>query len=159
MGSYRNRFLTKLESLRNGLIKENIANCRLAKDFDRPIKNEDEPIEEYYLRKSECWINHADIFLLVFYDGTDNASVGIELKTILLNPDNAWRTILAYEENVPSLVVGLGLRYQPEISFIPFSNDSDLLRQSIGNIARYLGRLYFEVSQRPLGEWEGSSIL
>jgi hypothetical protein len=34
-----------------------------------------------------------------------------------------------------------------------------LLRQSIGNIARYLGRLYFEVSQRPLGEWEGSSIL
>jgi hypothetical protein len=150
--------LTKLESLRNGLIKGNIENCRLAKDFDRPPKNEDEPIEEYYLRKSEYWISYADIFLLVFYDGTDNASVGIELKTILSNPGNAWRTILAYEENVSSLVVGLGLRYQPEISVISFSNDSDLLRQSVGNIRRYLGRLYFEILQRPLGEWEGSSI-
>lgn len=159
MGSYRNGSIFRLESIRDGLIKKKINNCRLASDFEKPIKLNGEPMDIYYLRKSEYWIQNADLFLLVFFDSTDNASVGIELSIILSNPDNAWRTNLAYQENVPSLVSGLGKRFQPEISLIPFSDDSDLQRQAIGNIRRYLGRFYFEVYNRPEGEWEHSSIL
>lgn len=160
MGSYRDGFKDRLESMRDHLIQKKMMNCRLATDFDKPRRMPDEPIESYNLRKSEYWVTHADVFFFVFFDGTDNSSVAIELKTTLSQiPESAWRTILAYQENVPSLVAGLGRRYSPEISMIPFSNDVDLKRQAVGNIVRLLGRFYFTVYNRPIGEWEYSSVI
>jgi len=158
MGSFHPNFLPRLSSLKEALIQDNIRNCRTAVGFNSPARMPNEPTASYYLRKSEYWISHADAFVLVFFDGPDNSSVAIELKTILsISPGNAWRTILAYQENVPSLVAGLGIRYRPEISMIPFSQDGDLEEQIVGNIVGLLERFYLSVSGRSDGEWEYSS--
>ncbi|GAJ24080.1 unnamed protein product, partial [marine sediment metagenome] len=134
-----------------------VHNIRLVKDFNIPTQMPNEPDGLFYLRKSEYWIDRADILLFIFFSGTDNASVGIELQTTLANPGNAWRSLLAYAEDTPSLVVGLGTRHQPDLSLIPFSNDLDIIKQGKGNIVRLLGSFYRSLYQRPSGEWETSS--
>ena len=160
MGSFHPNFLPRLESIKKGLIQSGIANCRITRDFDFPDRLPDEPEDSYNLRKSEYWIRRADVFIFVFFDGVDNSSVAIELNTTLSTmPGNAWRTILAYQENVPSLVSGLGIRFQPEISVIAFSSDLELQQQIVGNIIRLLERFYLSVYNRPDGEWEYSSVL
>jgi hypothetical protein len=110
------------------------------------------------LRKSEYWIRHADVLFFIFFSGTDNASIGLELG-FAVNPTagNAWRTILAYQEDAPSLIVGCGIRFQREMSLIPFSDDNDLRRQAVGNVVMLLNRLYSTVLARPDGEWECAS--
>lgn len=150
----------KLESIRDGLIQNGITNCRTTKDFSLPLKTRGEPQHLHDLRKSEYWLRRADVFVFVFFKGVDNASVGIELeKNLSQMPGNAWRTILAYEETAPSLVQGLGIRFSPDISVVPFSNDVELREQVKGNIIRMLERFYSTVLIRPSGEWENSSII
>jgi len=158
MGSYAKPFMPKLASIRNGLIKVGLTNSRITKDFQTPLQMPNEPKQHYNLRKSEYWIRHADVFFFVFFNGTDNASVALELSdTIKQNAGNAWRTILAYQEGVPSLVLGLGIRFQPEMSLIEYSNGKDLQRQVVGNVVRLLSRLYTTILTRSDGEWECSS--
>jgi len=159
MGSYAQSFMQRLESIKNGLIKDGLTNCRMTKDFSTPSRMLNEPEKLYSLRKSEYWIRQADVLFFIFFFGTDNGSIGLELSTTLgQTPGNAWRTLLAYQENVPSLIEGYGIRFQPEISVIPFSDDIDLQKQATGNVVRLLGRLYSAVSTRPDGEWECSSV-
>ena len=150
----------KLESIRDGLKQKGITNCQTTKNFNSPLQTEGEPEHLYNLRKSEYWLRRADVFVFVFFKGVDNASVGIELeKTLSQMPGNAWRTILAYEESAPSLVRALGIRFSPDISVVPFSDDVELQKQVCGNIIRMLERFYSSVLIRPIGEWENSSIL
>jgi len=158
LGSYSSPFLSRLESIRDEIIDRGISNAKLVKDFKVPAQQPNERLQAYNLRKSEYWIDRADIMIFVFFDGTDNASVGIELRTTLNNPGNAWRTLLAHTETTRSLVVGLGIRYQPDLSLIPFSNDEDIVEQAEGNVIRLLERFYSLIYQRQSGEWEFFSI-
>lgn len=159
LGSYSKSFMQRLESIKSGLIQGGLMNCRITKDFFTPNRMQNEPEQLYNLRKSEYWVRQADVLFFIFFSGTDNASVALELsETLSQIPGNAWRTILAHEENVPSLIAGIGIRFQPEISLIPFSDDEDLQKQAIGNIVRLLDRLYPIILIRPDGEWECSSI-
>jgi hypothetical protein len=158
MGSYAKSFIQRLELLKNGLLQDGLTNCHMTKDFSTPLKMSNESEKLYNLRKSEYWIRQADVLFFIFFSGTDNASVALELSTTLnQNPGNAWRTILAYQEDVPSLIAGIGMRFQPEMSLIPFSDDLDLQKQATGNVVRLLSRLYPMVLTRPDGEWECSS--
>jgi len=158
LGSYRQQYKSRLESIRDELIERGIHNTRLVSDFMVPTQETGEPNQVYNLRKSEYWIDRADILIFIFFDGTDNASVGVEITTTLINPSNAWRINLAYTESTSSLVVGLGIRHQPDVSLIHYSDDADIVKQSKGNIIRLLGRFYRSLYQRHIGEWENSSI-
>ena len=159
LGSYRSQYLNRLEAIRNELIGKGIINARLVKDFKVPVKYPGEPNPIYNLRKSEYWIDRADILLFIYFNNTDNASVGVELTTTLINPGNAWRINLAYTDKTASLVVGLGMRHQPDISLIHYSEDIDIVTQCRGNIIGLLARFFRSVYQRPVGEWENSSII
>jgi len=159
LGSFHTELgLPKLKALKEYLIQNGVDNCRITRDFRSPLRMPNEQEDQYNLRKSEYWMRHADILVFVFFPGVDNASVGLELKEAVDNiPGSTWRTILAYYENPPSLISGLGRRIS-ELSVANFSNEEELHEQVYGYIIGLLGRLYNTVSNRPIGEWEYASI-
>jgi hypothetical protein len=154
LGSYRNGCMCRLKNVRNGLIESGFQNTRLAIDFKIPLQMQDELTPSYNLRKSEYWLLNSHIQIFIFFPKTDNANIGIELKTHLTYPGNAWSTIIASYDNPPSLVPGLGLRFQPELTMFNFSDDSDIISQSKGQIINLLSRLYNLPGINTLGEWE-----
>ncbi|RLI46228.1 hypothetical protein DRO64_01280 [Candidatus Bathyarchaeota archaeon] len=159
LGSYHTELgLPRLEALKNYLIQNGLNSCRIAKDFKSPIRMLGEPEDQYNLRKSKYWMRHADILVFVFFPGVDNASVGIELQYAVDNvPGSTWRTILAYYENPPSLISGLGKDIE-EFSVVNFSKEKELHEQIYGCIISLLHRFYDIVSNRSVGEWEYSSL-
>jgi len=164
MGSFHPKLgLPKLKAIRDQLIQNGVRNCRMTIDFSSPVRMSYESEEGYNLRKSEYWINHTDVFILVFFPRTDNASIGVEETLILSStPSNAWRTIVAFSSrahHIPSLPSGLSERYRPDISVIRFSNISDIQEQAKGYVVQLLARFYFTVHNRPDGEWETASVI
>jgi hypothetical protein len=156
LGSYAPSRIGRVKAVRDALIKdENLSNTRLVADFDTPLRNTGEGDGEYNLRKSEYWIPKADVLLFVFL-GQDTG-VMYELTFALDKiPGASSRTIIAYDRNehITSLLAGLTSRYSREISEVSFEKIENLCEQVAGTIASISSIIYYDVSYRPLGEWD-----
>jgi hypothetical protein len=128
-------------------------------DFSTPPRHENETNGDYNLRKSEYWLDRADVYLFIFLGHTDSG-VMYELTFGLKIPGGASRSIVAYArgKNVTSLLQGLVNRYRREISEISFDDPDSIGRQVAGYIAEMSSRLYAAgIKYRAIGEWETSS--
>ena len=106
LGSYHEEFIPVLVDIRDYLIDNGLENSRIISDFYYSPRDPDEDLTVFIPRRCDYWIDQADIFLLIFCKGSDNASAGIELDRILRKQNTGWRTIIAIHERPPSLVEG-----------------------------------------------------
>lgn len=154
LGAFRDGCIERLRSVRNALIEYGFTNSRISLDFNFPQKFERERNEAYNLRVSEYWLQRSDVQIFIFFDGTDNASIGIELSMHLYHPGNSWSTIVGVYENCPSLVAGLAFRFEPALTLFYHLKDADIISQCNGSIMSRLSQYYGITRERHLGQWE-----
>jgi hypothetical protein len=160
LGSYAPDKIGIIRNVKKMLTEsEGLSNSRMVCDFFTPPRLKNETKGSYNLRKSEYWLNHADVYLFIFLGDTDSG-VMYELSVGLLIPGGPSRSIVAYarDKNVTSLLEGIRDKYRREISEISFDDPDSIGRQVAGYIAEMSSRLYATgIKYRPIGEWETSS--
>jgi hypothetical protein len=134
---------------------EGLGNARLVADFDSPKAITGEEEAAYNLRKSEYWIEHADVLLFVFL-GSDDTGVTIELKTTLQIPGGASRSIVSYDRNqhVSSLLRATIGNYSRQVFEVPFETVESLCEQVRGCVLQMCDAIHLGIKYRPNGEWE-----
>lgn len=154
LGSYRDGCLSRLKSIRNEMRKLGLLNTRLSIDFTYPVQSPDEKKEIFNLRASEHWLKISDIQIFIFFKGTDNGSIGIELATHLYDPWKSYSTIVGLYKGCPSLIAGLTLKFEPSLTKFEHSKDKEIISQSIGSVRSRLSQYYNIIYGRTIGNWE-----
>lgn len=158
LGPYYKGRARRLKAIRSSLIDKGVRNCRLVLDFNTPPKVEGE--KTYDLRKSEYWINQADLLLFIFLDGKYESGVAMELKHAT-DTKREYDTIVAYPEkkaaHISSLIGQYVSRYDPAITQIKSNTRREIVDKTLGVIVSKLETIYTKVSHRAAGEWELST--
>ena len=139
LGPYKNGGARRLKKIRHLLFERNLKNSRLVLDFDTPVKTITE--RSYDLRKSEYWINQADLILLLFFSTLDSGGVTMELE-YCIKTNRESHCIVAYKESQSSSISGMikqkVKRYNRTITEIWFQKNSDLRTRFLGTVTGVL---------------------
>ena len=118
------------------------------------------PGDKYNEKKSRYWMDHADILYFLFFSRSDQGMTH-ELDHALDHVRAASvRSIVALnlraKPPVSSLITGALRRYGKQITVVPFRTRTELRAGTVGAVANICETIYYDVRNRPFGEWEQS---
>lgn len=79
-GSYDRKAVTRLNNLKECLIRAGYSKCRIVSDYVHPPKKKKETYDQYFLRKSIYWLELSDSCFFVFFADVENDGVAFELQ-------------------------------------------------------------------------------
>jgi len=154
-GSYSKGSTERLEKICKFLQSAGYKNAKLVKDYDFPIKENNESDEEWFESKSKFWLNNSDVLFFIFFKDADNTGVGSEFTTFTSNIDRIWRGVVFlevkdYADSYPisAMISSKIKRFEIQARQFKIKDDEELQNKILGTLPSFMKKLLDQISIR-----------
>ncbi|MDG7034716.1 MAG: hypothetical protein JRN32_03805 [Nitrososphaerota archaeon] len=135
---------------RDDLKQSGYAGVNIVKELSDPTRGQEETEDQFWLHKSEYWVEKADVGFIVLLKDAKNDGVEQELRYLIdFHKDRIWRFNVLLERDIrlSSLVKGLIEDWTPELTQ-NYSKREEFSKFAKGRLINYVKKLYHEIEKR-----------